>query len=242
MSGPSGPPRLLVLWSAPRSRSTAFERMMAQRGDFDVLHEPFSHVADYGSTTVGGREVRSEPELLAALRTVPGPTFLKDTTDFHYPAVLADAGFLRGATHTFLIRHPREAIASHYKLNPRLGRDEVGFAWLYEIFAAARAATGVVPVVIDSDDLVDRPAQTVQRYCERVGIPPRPEALSWQPGMAAGWQRSERWHRDTSGTTAFSPTRTEYESTVDNSPVLAGYLDHHLPYYERLREHRLTPG
>ena len=35
MSGP----RILALWAVPRSVSTAFERMMAQRGDFEVLHE-----------------------------------------------------------------------------------------------------------------------------------------------------------------------------------------------------------
>jgi len=29
---------LLMLWSAPRSRSTAFFAMMAERGDFTVVH------------------------------------------------------------------------------------------------------------------------------------------------------------------------------------------------------------
>jgi hypothetical protein len=33
---------VLMLWSSPRSRSTAFFRMMAERGDFTAVHEPFS--------------------------------------------------------------------------------------------------------------------------------------------------------------------------------------------------------
>jgi len=32
---------MLMLWSAPRSRSTAFYRMMIERGDFTGVHEPW---------------------------------------------------------------------------------------------------------------------------------------------------------------------------------------------------------
>lgn len=215
---------------------------MHERGEFTVLHEPFSHLANYGSTTVDGREIRSELELLDVLKTIEGPVFFKDTTDFHYPHLLRDKEFLRGVTHTFLIRHPREAIASHFALHPGLGRDEIGFAWLHEIFAAVTAECGAVPVVVDSGDLVERPAATVERYCDLVGIPFRPEALSWQPGMVPGWRRSERWHQSTSGTSTFAPVERNYRTSVDNSPLLAGYLRYHLPYFERLAQHRINVG
>lgn len=234
-----GYPRVLALWSAPRSRSTAFEQMMRQRGDFTVVHEPFSHLANYGSTVVDGVEIRTEPDLLGAMRRVPGPLFFKDTTDFYYPHLLRDEEFLATATHTFLIRHPRDAIASHFALHPGLGRDEIGFGWLYEIFAAATEVSGAVPVVVDSDDLVSHPTATVARYCELVGIPFKPEALTWSPGMASGWERSARWHRATSASTAFDPAPHRYPTSVEDSPVLAEYLRYHLPFYERLRQHRL---
>ena len=35
---------VLVLWAVPRSTSTAFERMMSQRGDHTCVHEPFGEV------------------------------------------------------------------------------------------------------------------------------------------------------------------------------------------------------
>ena len=35
---------ILALWAVPRSTSTAFERMMRQRGDHDCVHEPFGEV------------------------------------------------------------------------------------------------------------------------------------------------------------------------------------------------------
>ena len=235
-------PRLLALWSAPRCRSTAFERMMRQRGDFTVLHEPFSHLVNYGSTVVAGREVRTEPDLLRALHEVPGPAFFKDTTDFYYPQLLADRQFLREATHTFLIRHPREAIASHFALHPGLGRDEIGFGWLHEIFAAVQAASGTVPVVVDSADLVAEPEAVVRQYCDLVGIPFRPQALTWQSGMAPGWERSARWHQSTSASTSFVPAARQHEVSVDSSPQLAEYLRYHLPFYEQLHQHRLRAG
>lgn len=231
-----------MLWSAPRCRSTAFLRMMMERGDFLVLHEPFSHVADFGSAQVGDRTVHDEAELLAGLRELGErqPVFVKDTTDFRYPGLLADADFLRRATHTFMIRDPRAAIASHLRLNPDLGRDEIGFAWLGEIFDAVRDATGERPVVIDGDDLVAHPEEVVRAYCERVGIPFLPHALSWRSGMVDQWRRTARWHAEVSETSGFE-RRPPARTAPEDHPLLARYLPHHLPHYERMHAVRLTP-
>jgi sulfotransferase family protein len=235
--GPGGPPGILALWSAPRSRSTAFARMMAERGDYRMLHEPFSHVMNFGESEVGGRVARSEAELIPALWKLAedGPLFFKDTTDFYYPRLLADRAFLAGPVHTFLIRHPAEAIASHYALHPRLQRDEIGFAWLAEIYDAVASAAGVPPVVIDAADLIAAPAATVRAYCHEVGIPFLPGALSWRPGMHQAWERTSRWHERASLTTEFVATEPPGAQAVAADPVLSGYLDYHLPHYQRLR-------
>lgn len=235
-------PRILALWSAPRSRSTAFLRMMAERGDRTVIHEPFSHVADFGAADVAGTMVRDETELIARLRELARhePVFFKDTTDFAYPGLFADPAFLTEATHTFIIRHPSEAIASHYALNRDLQRDEIGFARLAAIHDAVHAESGRQPVVIDSDDLVTRPVATVRRYCELVGVPFEPRALSWRPGLRDDWRTTRRWHEATGATRGFSPTSVRYRHTTDNHPVLAGYLDYHLPFYEHLHARRMV--
>lgn len=234
---------MLALWSAPRCRSTAFARMMAERGDRAVVHEPFSRVVDFGEVEVGDTAAHTEEDVLAALRAMATrtPVFFKDTTDFHYPALIADESFLSAATHTFIIRDPAEAIASHHALHPGLGRDEIGFARLYEIFTAVQAATGSTPVVIDSDDLLDRPEDTVRTYCAAVGIDFRPDALSWAPGMRSEWQSTSKWHRSTSGTTGFTRVRSGGAEAVEADPVLRAYRDHHQPYYEKLRAVALQP-
>jgi hypothetical protein len=236
-------PPIIGLWSAPRSRSTAFLRMMMERDDMVALHEPFSQRADFGVAEVDGVTARTEDELIAAIRGLAARSatvFFKDTTDFHYPGVLADRQFLRDAVHTFIIRHPREVIASHYALNPALTVAEVGFARLHELYLAVEEATGATPVVVDSDGLLENPEKTVQAYCERVGLEFRPDALQWSAGMPAEWRKTERWHLDAGNTSGFVRAEKQYESTVDNNPTLAGYYAQELPHYEFLYERRLT--
>ncbi|HET9894907.1 MAG TPA: sulfotransferase family protein [Streptosporangiaceae bacterium] len=234
--------RLIAMWSAPRCRSTAFSRMMIERGDFLVVHEPFSHLMDFGETTIHGSQVRSERELIDALYKLSDShnVFFKDTTDFHYPGLIADTSFLRDATHTFMIRDPRAAIASHYRLNPGLTCAEVGFARLREIYDSVTAASGRTAVVLDSDDLVADPAGLIAEYCRRTGIPFLPEALSWSPGMVDQWQRTSRWHVTASASKAFVGDRQSESPELDQCSRLRDYLDHHLPHYQALWARRLV--
>ncbi|MEU5690230.1 sulfotransferase family protein [Actinosynnema sp. NPDC020468] len=236
-------PRILALWSAPRCRSTAFFRMMAERGDVTPVHEPFSYLAEFGVSEVGGRTARTEAGLTAAIRALAesGPVFFKDTTDERYPGVLADRDFLAAdATHTFLIRHPAETIASYHAVNPAPRRDQIGFAAQYELFTAVAEATGRTPLVVDAADLVASAPAVVAAYCAEVGIPYLPEALNWRAESRAEWRPSERWHREASASTGFTAAGGPPRVDVRADPVLRGHLDFHLPYYEELRAHRLV--
>ena len=238
-----GAPRILILWSAPRSRSTAFFRMMAERGDFTAVHEPFSYLAEFGEVTVGPTRATSEAELIDALRelSAQGPVFVKDTTDERYPGILADRRFLaEDAVHTFLIRHPQETIASYQALNPDVALHQIGFESQFEIFTEVAGATGREPVVVDSDDLMRDAAGTVSAYCAQVGIEFRPEALTWKPDDRQEWAPSKRWHEAAAASTGFGTVAEEPGLDVQAHPVLGGYLRHHLPFYEQLRARRLT--
>lgn len=237
MTGP-----LVVLWSPPRCRSTAFARMMMERGDLTVVHEPFSNRAAEGTFTVGGRAAATDPELLGLLLDLAatGPVFVKETTDYRYPELLADPRLTREAVHSVLVRAPEEAIASHHAVNPAVTRDEIGFERCWEVFDVVRRATGRAPVVVDSADLVSSPAEVVAAYCARVGLPFLPHALEWRPGPRAEWARTAAWHRDAERTTGIQDRATAHAVTVADDPRLAAYDRYHRPFYERLREHRLT--
>jgi hypothetical protein len=237
-------PRILMMWAAPRSRSTAFFRMMCERGDFSVLHEPFSYLAEFGRVEVAGREVPDGAGLLCSLRELStrGPLFVKDTTDERYPEVLADEAFLAtDAVHTMIIRHPAATIASYHALNPQVRRHQIGVEAQYEIFKAVWDATGEPPVVVESDDLITAPEATVRAYCARVGIPFRAEALAWQPANRPEWKPSERWHADAGASSGFHQKQQTYGVDVASHPTLREYLAHHLPFYEKLHAHRVQP-
>lgn len=215
--------------------------MMVERGDFEVVHEPFSHVADFGVARVADREARSEFEVIAALRDLSRErrVFFKDTTDFRYPVVLAEASFLREAVHTFMIRDPRAAIVSHHRLEPGLDRNAIGFAWLYELFAAVRLASQSEPIVVDADDLLSAPQAVVSEYCRRVQIRFMPRSLTWLPRELPEWRRTARWHSSVSTSTGFWKLESTETSDVDWNPQLQSFLDYHAPFYEKMRAVRL---
>jgi Sulfotransferase domain len=234
---------LLMLWGTPRSRSTAFFRMMAERGDFTMVHEPFSYLAEFGHADVAGEYVTSAGDLIDALGALArrGRVFAKETTGRRYPEILADRQFLaEGARHTFLIRHPRETITSRHALDPGAGLDKIGFESQYEIFTEVCRLGHQVPVVIDSDDLITRPAAIIRAYCSRVGIDFRPDALTWLPADLPEWQPSRRWHGDAAASTGFARRPARHAVDVERDPTLSGYLRHHLPFYEELHARRLT--
>jgi hypothetical protein len=235
------PTDIIALWSPPRARSTAFYRAMLERGDLVALHEPFCNLVDYGETQIADELVRSPADLIAAMRRLARhrTVFFKDTTDYRYEAVLADHRFLADARHTFLLRRPDEVAASFYAIRPDMSRAQLGFEHMYQIYAAVLDAGGPRPVIVDSDDLVARPTETIAAYCRAVGIPFLPDALHWRPGARPEWQRSERWHQDVSDSSGIEPRERGYSDTVATNPALAAYSDHHRPFYDLLHAERL---
>jgi hypothetical protein len=235
---------VIVLWAHSRSASTAFVRMMIERGDVAVLHEPFLALTQGSEVTVpasgGGRVVaRSGPELvelLAGLRRVR-PVFVKEVLDYRYDYAFGHPDELAWMTHTFLVRDPRQAISSHYAMKPTVTCPEIGYEWLWELFQIMWSATGRPPLVMRSEDLLRDPAAAVGAYCQAVGLPFVAEALHWAPGDRPEWQRHRTWHLDAIRSSGFTSAENTYPVTVDNHPVLKSFYDHHYPFYQRIVQH-----
>lgn len=235
---------VIAMWAHSRSASTAFARMMIERGDVTVLHEPFLALAQGAPVTVPRRDgssalAGSDRELvdrLEELREVR-PVFVKEVLDYRYDYVFAHPDELAWMTHTFLVRDPRQAISSHYAMKPTVTCPEIGYEWLWELFLLLWSATGRKPLVLRSEDLLRDPAAETRTYCEAVGLPFLPHALHWVPGERPEWQRHRTWHLDAIRSSGFSVGRHVYAATVDNHPVLQSFYDHHYPFYERIVRH-----
>ncbi len=207
-----------------------------------ALHEPFCKIRDFGETDAAARTFYSPQTLLDWLvhGTHDMRVFLKDHPPTYYlPDVLADRHFLAEIRHAFLIRRPEAIAASSYALSPKMNIDSIGLEKLCQVQDAVREAGADASVVIDSDDLVRRPAATMAAYCAAVGLPFFSRALTWEPGERPEWRAYARWHVDASASSGFERHEHVYPHTVDNTPDLARIADHHRPFYEKLYAQRL---
>ncbi|PRY02513.1 sulfotransferase family protein [Allonocardiopsis opalescens] len=237
---------VIALWAHPRSLSTAFLRMMIERGDVTVVHEPLVTLVDTGEVALpdgaGGTVVaRSAAEVFDRLRELASdrPVFFKDTVEYRYGYLFEHPERIADITHTFIVRDPRPAIASLHAMKPTAARHEFGYEHLYDIFALVRAVTGRAPAVVDADRLLADPAAVVAAYCAAVGLPFVAEALSWRPGDRAEWSRTRQWHRAASASSGFQAPASRYTATVDDDALLRSHYDYHRPFYDELVKHAI---
>lgn len=230
----------LALWSAPRSRSTVFFRMMVERGEFTLAHEPFSELAAGRAARVADQELSDPATVIDYMLREARPVFFKETTEYSHASLFQAHPSIHAMTHTFIVRDPRRVINSHFAMNPEVTRDEIGFENLYEIFRIVQDQSGTIPVVIDADALVRDPAAVVSAYCERVGLAARPTSLTWSPGARNEWASTSKWHEDVASSDTFRSDEREHAVTTDNDARLAEYLAYHLPFYQRLLDFSIT--
>lgn len=242
---------IIALWAHPRARSTVFERIMMERGDLQVLHEPFSYLYYVHEPKAHLAQEYVDPEhptTYAGIRdhicslAEQSPVFFKDMAVNCFAQLCADESFLQRLTHTFLIREPRQSIASYYALLPQVTLDEIGYEQLHGIFARVMTSTGRTPPVVNADDLIDDPHGLVAAYCQALGLPFMPESLQWEAGQRPEWDIWTRWHVDAANSTGIENVPKAFDDTVENNELLHSYYDHHLPFYTFMNQHRIVPG
>lgn len=203
---------LLALWATPRTVSTAFERMMIERGDHLVLDEPWSRAYYLGPEQRSTRFPISfsestyaavESGVLAIARD--RPVFVKDMAYHAAPGISDDA--LATMRHTFLVRDPMAALTSLHKQWPDFTVDEAGYRAQRMLFERVTALQGESPPVIDSDVLRADPSGIIDSWCSRIGIDHLPHSLTWSPGMRDEWPLWRDWYENAARSTGFDPPR-----------------------------------
>ena len=233
----------IALWAVPRTLSTAFERVFVERDDLEVLHEPFSASYYYGEDRLSDRYSEVEPEarynyervLADVLMPREKRVFLKDMA-YQAKGVLGP-GFISNFVNTFIVRDPKYVLSSLYKMWPDFTLEETGYEELYWAFRYASDA-GEDPLVVDAMTFSEHPASILATYCDRVGLPFRPEALSWEPGEVEEWNSWEGWHDAAERSTGIK--RAERRDPELPEELQEAY-EHCLPYYYTLAAHTITP-
>ena len=242
--------KIVALWAVPRSTSTAFEWMMRQRGDIACLHEPFGEAWYQGETPLWPRltdqSVRTPGLTLESVwqsmlaQAKEGPVFSKDFP--LYIDHMWDDEMLSYFTHSFLIRNPAMTITSMYDKWPDFHEKEVGFAEQRALFERILDKTGAPPPVIDSDDLLENPAEIVEKWCEAVGLPFIESALSWEPGARdeVSWWDGGSFHANLRNSDGLKPQPRKSYIKIEEAPArVQEVYERVMPHYEFMHQHRI---
>ena len=241
--------KILVLWATPRSTSTAFEWMMRMRGDMACFHEPFGEWWYQGEGALWPRIKPDSPrmpgltfdsvwqELQDAARN--GPVFSKDFP--HYIEHRWTDDFLAHFNHSFLIRDPAKVATSMYKHWPDFVLKEIAILEQRQLYDRLSDQMGKALPVIDSDDLLEDPHGIVEAYCEAVGIPFMPDALSWEPGDRdeVAWYDGGSWHNNLRNSDGLKPQPRKYIDIDEAPDRVKEIYEIVLPHYEAMHRHRL---
>jgi hypothetical protein len=162
--------------------------------------------------------------------------FFKDMA--YYIKLLMSPGFMSHFVNTFIIRDPKYALLSLYRMMPDFTLEEAGYEQIYRAFSYAMEA-GQDPVVVDGNTFSEDSAGVFSAYCERVGIPFRAEALSWEPREVEEWKNWswEGWHDGAQWSSGVR--RLERREITLPDEVKAAY-EYCLPYYHALAVHAIS--
>lgn len=236
-----------AMWSGPRNISTAMMRSFGNRSDAAVVDEPlYAHyLAATGIAHPGREEVIAAGETdwrkVAAWLTGPVPGGKRVWYQKHMGQhLLPEMGreWTSELTNCFLIREPREVIASFIKVVERPTAAALGLPQQVELFEAERARTGRVPPVIDSRDVLENPRGVLTKLCEAVGIPFEEGMLRWPPGRRETdgvW--APHWYASVERSTGFGPYQPRDEPVPRE---LMGVYEECREAYEALAVHRLV--
>lgn len=239
-------PLRLAMWSGPRNISTAMMRSWGNRSDSVVCDEPF--YAHYLSVTHKDHPGRDEVvaagptdwrEVVAFLTgdAPDGKTlfYQKQMTHHLLPNISRD--WLGSVTNCFLIRHPRDVITSYIKIVPNPSLEDTGFAQQREIFDWVRTHRGIIPPVIDTVDVLNKPRETLGLLCDALGLDFQESMLAWEPGLRPTdgvW--APHWYKEVETTTAFRPYKPKPDQVP---PELSELYEQCLECYETLSAHKL---
>jgi hypothetical protein len=239
-------PVRIAMWSGPRNISTAMMRSFENRADCTVTDEPLysAYLTRTGlDHPMRDEVIASQPADFAAVtRQLVGPVpggaavwYQKHMAQHLLPD--DPLGWTEGLSNAFLIRDPRAVVASFARGRGRPEPFELGFERQLEIFEHVRHATGRVPPVLDSTDVLADPESALRALCAAVGIPFDAAMLSWPAGRRESdgvW--APVWYAAVEASTGFVKASPPPETLPDELEAMARSAR---PAYEAMAAHRL---
>ncbi len=228
--------KIINLISGPRNLSTALMYSFSRRPDTKVIDEPF--YAHYLHTT--GIDHPGREETLKAMSTDINETlnniyntrdcdilFLKNMAHHHQQM---DLDFLENMTNLFLVRNPKQLIASFAQVINEPTMQDIGLKKSWELFNKTQNQN---PIVLDSAEILKNPKVLLSKLCDKLEIPFYEEMLSWPSGGIkedGAW--AKYWYKNVHNSTGFVKQKTSERELPKHCETL--YLEA-LNYYDKLK-------
>jgi Sulfotransferase domain len=239
-------PIRIAMWSGPRNISTAMMRAWGNRPDTFVIDEPFYayYLKATGKKHPGADEViaTGETDWRKVVAQLTGPIPGTKTIFFqkqmaHHLLSEVDQEWFGAVTNCFLLRDPREVIASYLRKREDPELEDLGFVQQAEIFDFICNRTKSIPPVVDAKDVLEDPEKILRLLCDAVGVEFCDSMLSWPPGLRETdgvW--AKHWYGEVAKTTSFQPYRPHHGEVPERFREI---YDRCREYYQRLYEYRL---
>ena len=179
---------IINLISGPRNLSTALMYSFAQRPDTIVIDEPFyAHYLISTNIDHPSREetINSMPsDINKVLEFIDSKknyeiVFLKNMAHHH---MNMDLSLLKKMTNLFLIRNPKQLIASFAQVIPNPTINDIGLQKSWELFEYVSKIQENTPIVLDSAEILNNPEKLLSKLCGLLKINFYEEMLSWPKG------------------------------------------------------------
>ena len=228
--------KIINLISGPRNLSTALMYSFSRRPDTKVIDEPFyAHYLDTTGINHPGREETLNSmssdinEVLKNINKTNGceVLFLKNMAHHHQQM---DLGFLQNMTNLFLVRNPKQLIASFAQVISKPSMQDIGLKKSWELF---NKIENQHPVVLDSAEILKDPKLLLTKLCKKLNITYYDEMLSWPAGGIkedGAW--ADYWYKNVHNSTGFAKQKTSSRELPKNCESL--YLEA-LKYYNKLK-------
>ena len=228
--------KIINLISGPRNLSTALMYSFSRRPDTKVIDEPF--YAHYLETTgidhPGREETLSSmssnlPDILKDIYSTKGceVLFLKNMAHHHQEM---DLHFLENMTNLFLVRNPKQLIASFAQVISDPTMQDIGLKKSWELFNIVESQN---PVVLDSAEILKDPKLLLSKLCNKLSISFYDAMLSWpKGGIEEDGAWAEYWYKNVHNSTGFVKQKTSSRELPKNCESL--YIEA-LKYYDKLQ-------
>lgn len=243
---------IIALWVHPRSMSTAIERIMRERSDLDCLHEPFMYYYYIGlgkkalplSKLDIGR-LENFDDIIADFirRAQHQPVFFKDMGYYILPEMYNHPELANRFKHLVLIRNPKKSILSYYKLDSTVTTEEIGIESQWNLYQWLSNSADQVPYIIEAERVQSDPISALGEVWNYLNLAFCENAFQWQSGeVPEDWQSVAGWHGSVISSSGIRKSEqseeeinSEFTAAANQSPRLWQLLEHHQPFYEKLK-------